>query len=119
MTLEELGVEVHEMAVRKGWWEQPRSQRIPRLCKWLHEEACELRDAWATGGNTAWTSIDAEGLEKPEGVPSELADIYLIVADIAHGLGIDLVAAAREKLSYNQVRKYKRDKTGEPQSGLP
>ncbi len=121
VTLEELGAEVHEMAVRKGWWQSPFFQRIRRLGEWLREEAFEAEEALAVQGKRAWHSVDAEGLEKPEGVGSELADIWLLAQDITHGvedyarsLGIDLTVTTREKLSYDQVRKYKRDKTGTP-----
>lgn len=41
---------------------------------------------------------------KPEGVPSELADIVIRSFDFAHRFGIDLAAIIDEKLAFNATR---------------
>jgi NTP pyrophosphatase (non-canonical NTP hydrolase) len=41
---------------------------------------------------------------KPEGVPSELADVIIRVLDIADAYGIDIGAAVVEKLNHNATR---------------
>jgi NTP pyrophosphatase (non-canonical NTP hydrolase) len=41
---------------------------------------------------------------KPEGVPSELADVVIRALDIADAYGIDLGAAMVEKLNHNATR---------------
>lgn len=41
---------------------------------------------------------------KPEGVPSELADVVIRALDIANAYGVDLGAAVIEKLNYNATR---------------
>lgn len=41
---------------------------------------------------------------KPEGVPSEIADIVIRCLDFADKYGIDLEAAIEEKLAYNATR---------------
>jgi NTP pyrophosphatase (non-canonical NTP hydrolase) len=43
-------------------------------------------------------------LHKPEGVPSELADVLIRLLDTAHRYGIDLEGAVAEKLAYNATR---------------
>jgi NTP pyrophosphatase (non-canonical NTP hydrolase) len=43
---------------------------------------------------------------KPEGVPSELADIVIRCMDFGHEWGIDLAAAIEEKLDYNETRPF-------------
>jgi len=43
-------------------------------------------------------------LAKPEGVPSELADIVVRVMDFAGEHGIDLADAIQEKLAFNEQR---------------
>ena len=90
------------------------SQRVHRLFDWLIEEVEEAREAWDKAATRSWYSTDSEGLLKPEGIASELADIDLILGDLALGLGIDLTAAGRQKLDYNHVRRYRRDKAGNP-----
>ena len=47
------------------------------------------------------------GYAKPEGVPSELADIVIRVMDIAEFYGIDLAQAILDKMEYNNARPYK------------
>ena len=104
---------VHVMAVSKGWWNDPLEHRVPRLLDWLLEEVEEAREAYLYFKTDDFTSIDAEGLEKPEGFGSELADLSLIIDDLALGTGIDLDAQKEKKLAYNLVRKYKRDYKGD------
>lgn len=41
---------------------------------------------------------------KPEGVPSELADVVIRVLDFCHTEGIDLQSIIEEKLAYNASR---------------
>ena len=43
-------------------------------------------------------------LPKPEGFPSELADVVIRALDIASRWGIDLEGAIREKIAYNATR---------------
>lgn len=47
---------------------------------------------------------------KPEGVPSELADIVIRVFDLAGALGIDLADAIKEKAAFNATRPHKHGK---------
>ena len=44
------------------------------------------------------------GPYKPEGVPSELADVIIRVLDLADAYGIDIGAAVVEKINYNATR---------------
>lgn len=46
----------------------------------------------------------AEGPTKPEGVPSELADVVIRVLDFCYTEGIDLETIIEEKLAYNATR---------------
>ena len=52
--------------------------------------------------------VSASG--KPEGLPSELADIVIRVGDLAGILGIDLEAAIVRKMNYNETRPHKHGK---------
>lgn len=57
-------------------------------------------------GNYSGPLIDG----KPEGVPSELADVVIRAFDLAHEAGIDLAAMIDEKLTYNATRPFKHGK---------
>lgn len=43
-------------------------------------------------------------LQKPEGVPSEYADVFIRLMDEAGKAGIDIADAVKEKLEYNDTR---------------
>lgn len=49
-------------------------------------------------------------LHKPEGIPSELADVVIRVFDFAGDTGIDLAGIIGEKLLYNASRAHKHGK---------
>lgn len=44
---------------------------------------------------------------KPEGIPSELADVLIRVLDVAHRNGVDLDEVVAEKLAYNATRGFR------------
>ncbi|MBQ9917399.1 MAG: hypothetical protein IJO71_09415 [Microbacterium sp.] len=65
-----------------------------------------------SGGETEWVdSQPIQGLHKPEGVPSEIADIVIRCLDFADNFGFDLGDIIAEKMAYNQTRPYKHGRT--------
>ena len=48
--------------------------------------------------------------DKPEGVPSELADIIIRTLDLSTEWGVDIQGAVTEKLAYNRTRDYRHGK---------
>ncbi len=67
----------------------PEGSPLPKGCN--PRVPCEKDDAGA----------------KPEGIPSELADVVIRVAHYAGANGIDLSAAIEEKAAYNATRPFK------------
>lgn len=53
---------------------------------------------------TEWADDEPYGPFKPEGVPSELADVVIRVLDFCYTEGIDLETIIEEKLAYNATR---------------
>ncbi len=109
MNLKELVTAAHSMAVNKGWWPYPTdaqgNMRLPADAEGaklalIHSEVSEALEAVRNGDTRA--RVDPNG--KPEGLPSELADIVIRVADYAGACGIDLDAAVVSKLAYNARR---------------
>ncbi|MDP3908879.1 MAG: hypothetical protein Q8Q14_00670 [Gemmatimonadales bacterium] len=104
MTIGELVREAHGTARAKGWHDDDETPPDPiRIVAWLGLVCSEAAEAMEDVrlGNMALT-FGEDG--KPEGLPSELADILIRVADIAGALGIDLEAAVVAKASYNARR---------------
>jgi NTP pyrophosphatase (non-canonical NTP hydrolase) len=98
MTLNELGKVAHENAKAKGFYDTPPT--IPeRLCL-IHSEVSEALEAYRDDDIAGHVSESG----KPEGLPSELADIVIRVVDMAAYLGIDLDAVVAQKMAHNATR---------------
>ncbi len=67
-----------------------------------HEEERSGQDPSATYYKNG--THDDGTIKKPEGVPSELADVVIRVFDHAEELGVDLASVIEEKLKYNATR---------------
>ena len=76
----------------------------------VHSEVSEAVEALRGGcpldKNTHTQTEAPDAMAKPEGLPSELADIIIRVLDISANLGIDIAFAVAEKVKYNATRGY-------------
>lgn len=117
MDFRELQTAVHAMAVRKGWWDEGLDKGALRFdgpagphiigakLALIHSEVSEALECVRDGDMTTRVSTERPG--KPEGLPSELADVVIRTMDLAEALGIDLWAAILEKDAYNATRKHR------------
>ena len=101
MRINELVKESYDRAQRKGHYD-PEPTIEGRLCL-IHSEVSEALEAYRDDEMT--TTLTESG--KPEGLPSELADIIIRVCDFAGHLGIDLEREIRLKSDYNETRPQK------------
>lgn len=101
-------------------YQQALNDRISRRLQLINDEVSEAHEAHrdglgitqtyyldkATGERYTSQGHDENGvpLRKPEGIPSELADVIIRVGDLAEEYGIDLGAIVLEKLAYNATR---------------
>ena len=86
--------------------EELRHGRAVDETYYLYEDGGE---AVARGNRPA--SVDPlDKPRKPEGVPSELADVVIRSFDFAHEADIDLAAIIEEKLAYNKTREHRHGK---------
>ncbi len=84
--LNELAKEVHQNAVEHGWWDENRSfGEIIALC---HSELSEALEEHRNGHKLDQLYYNYPN-EKPEGIPSELADVVIRMLDYIGKLGID------------------------------
>lgn len=54
--------------------------------------------------------VEVVHVPKPEGLPSEVADIFIRLMDLVEEADIDLADAIKEKLEYNSTRPHKHNK---------
>ena len=108
--LRKLQKAVHELAVEKGWYEGTPKADDPT---WLgarlalvHSEVSEALECVRRGQMTrtyqSWP--EAVGPTKPEGLPTELADVVIRVLDLCESLGIDLELEIVCKHAFNRTR---------------
>ena len=119
MSMYGLQQQAHEMAVGKGWWPEPRDAYgdlrlthkdiVTRLAL-IHSEVSEAVEAVRDDGvdeRIDHNFPNADGLGKPEGLPSELADIVIRTLDLAGALGINLRESIERKMAYNAGRTHR------------
>lgn len=126
--------DAHKNAVNHGWWDKPKSEGD--LLALLHSEISEVleehrdhrkpNETYFSGsvkvdqlgdvvmiakskikGNKVRTVYGDIQCDKPEGIPSELADVVIRIFDMCGYYGIDLETAIIEKMMYNKTRPYK------------
>lgn len=91
---------IHQVAIEKGWWSQPRTQlEIHAL---IHSEVSEATEAVREG------KIDKSVIDgKPEGEFIELADVIIRILDYAEASKVSMIDMIIEKMSYNENRPYR------------
>lgn len=103
MNIKQLIKEVHDNAVAHGWWDGERP--FAELLCLVHSEVSEALEEFRNNKGITESYTSEKG--KPEGIPSELADIVIRVMDICGFYGIDLEAEILKKHEYNKTREYK------------
>ncbi len=102
MYLNELAAVCYTIADVKGWHDEPRE--FGTVMMLVVTEIAEAMEAWRECGDPA---MDRTTGEKPEGVPSELADALIRILHACAIYGIDIKTAVETKLQYNYNRPYR------------
>jgi len=115
ISLNQLRDKIHETAVKKGWWEEDRT--FPEILALCHSELSEALEDYRDGkpvNQVEGIFIERQGKEpefakheKPEGVPIELADCIIRILDYCGKEGIDIEAAVKMKMEFNETRPHR------------
>lgn len=120
-TLDELQYDAHKISHDKGWWEPYRNRNTDRALLVLEDGIAMTDDELvaklaliATEVSEAIECVRDGDLEtritdtgKPEGLPTELADVVVRVMDLAWVLGFNLQQTIEQKMAYNKTRKHR------------
>lgn len=101
--LNEVAKEIHENAIEHGWWEEKRG--FPEILALIHSEVSEALEEYRNGREATESYFSDNG--KPEGIPTELADVIIRVLDYCGYAEIDIDAAITQKHKYNKTRPYR------------
>jgi len=103
ITIDQLIRDSFRCASEHGWHDELRS--YGDIIALIHSELSEALEAYREGNHPTMVTFDASG--KPCGIPIELADAVIRIADMCGVYEIDLSAAIRQKMWYNEGREYR------------
>lgn len=103
MRLSVLQDEAYRIADEHGFHEADREATFGEQLALIHSELSEALEAFRVRGDTVGYIEDG----KPEGVPFELADAVIRIADTCHQFGISLEGAVVTKMRFNETRPYR------------
>lgn len=109
MTISQYQETIHEWAKSKGWWDEGKQKTFIEACMLIVTEVGEAVEEHRNGKayQLIYYEEDDHGRVKPEGIPIELADVFIRLVDTCAFFGIDLETAIAEKMFYNAERPYR------------
>lgn len=108
MQIDELIKKSYSNSKEHGFWDEQQNfaEKLMLIVSELAEVLEEYRD------NRDFNEIyyNEKKPDKPEGIPVELADVFIRLGDLCGGFSIDVEKAIKIKMKYNKGRPFKHGK---------
>lgn len=98
--------EAFKDAKSKGWHDS-NFDDFPTKLALMHSEISEALEEFRSGRGYDEIYYDEEKPGKPEGIPIELADLFIRLMDLCGKYDIDIESAVKMKMEFNKTRPHR------------
>lgn len=105
MNINDVSKDAYENSKAHGFHDQPAT--VGDRLMLIVSEIAEALEEYRSNHRPNETYFNPEKPDKPEGVPVELADAVIRIAEFSYLYGIDLAAAIEQKMIYNRTRPFR------------